>query len=716
MATVFLNPSLFRRTLVRWYRHLPKYIRATIARCHRAATATHLRAITGSLVVLVATPLAAGDSLPVIQHTIDVDIDPQSRRIVLRDLIQFPAGIAEWTVLLDGELEATLENSPGAQLQPMASSDATGLRQYRLVPTADHKAEISVRGQWADDYEQARGQVSDAGVYLPPHSGWMPVVANSRTVFDLRVALPQGWVSVSQGSLESSNGIDNWTEQTPQPGIWLIAGRYFRHEATHNNVKLSAWFFKSNPDLSRTYFASATTWLDRYSALLGPYPYQKLAVVENFWQSGYGMPSFALLGSKVVNLPFIPHTAWPHEILHNWFGNGVYASQDGNWSEGLTAYLADHAIRELNGEGAAFRRDALQKFSSFIDDGEDLPLSDFRFRHDNETAVVGYDKALMVFHMLRTRTGDRGMKNGLKKFIKEHLHDNASWADIEAAMSAATGEDLRSFFAQWRTRTGAPELALSDAGVDGNCATGVISQTQESAPYDLRVPVFVSFDNQTVRQNLLMTERQKAFSICVAAPPERLSVDPQFDVFRKLHDAEVPASISQLIGASDALAILPASAPADELDSWRAVVDAAGVRSIDDTRLDKLPEGGAIWVLGADNHFAPALLESDDGSVSLGDANVSTDRNALILVRRQAGRPVGFASVPPGGDALALMKRVQHYGRYSYLAFAAGDRIAGVRGQWPVADDSPLSKSFTQNARALILPARQSLIDADAGQ
>ena len=45
-------------------------------------------------------------------------------------------------------------------------------------------------------------------------------------------------------------------------------------------------------------------------------------------------------------LPFILTSSYPHEILHNWWGNCVYVDYaTGNWCEGLTAYLADHLIR-----------------------------------------------------------------------------------------------------------------------------------------------------------------------------------------------------------------------------------------------------------------------------------------------------------------------------------------------------------------------------------
>ena len=89
-----------------------------------------------------------------------------------------------------------------------------------------------------------------------------------------------------------------------------------------------------------------------YSKLLAPYPYKKFALVENSQQTGYGMPSFTLLGSRVIRFPFILHTSYPHEILHNWFGNGVYIDPDsGNWAEGLTTYLSDHILLEQKGKG-----------------------------------------------------------------------------------------------------------------------------------------------------------------------------------------------------------------------------------------------------------------------------------------------------------------------------------------------------------------------------
>ena len=62
------------------------------------------------------------------------------------------------------------------------------------------------------------------------------------------------------------------------------------------------------------------------------------------------MPTFTLLGPQVIRFPFIINSSYPHEILHNWWGNSVFVDYDtGNWCEGLTAYMADHLIQEQRG-------------------------------------------------------------------------------------------------------------------------------------------------------------------------------------------------------------------------------------------------------------------------------------------------------------------------------------------------------------------------------
>ena len=107
------------------------------------------------------------------------------------------------------------------------------------------------------------------------------------------------------------------------------------------------YFTGANRDLSSAYLDAAIRYLKLYSDLFGPYPFPKFAVVENFFPTGYGFPSYTLLGSSVLRLPFILSSSLGHEIAHCWWGNGVQVDyQSGNWSEALTTYVADYLYKE----------------------------------------------------------------------------------------------------------------------------------------------------------------------------------------------------------------------------------------------------------------------------------------------------------------------------------------------------------------------------------
>ena len=238
--------------------------------------------------------------------------------------------------------------------------------------------------------------------------------------------------------------------------------------------------------LAERYLEATATYLDLYSRLLGPYPYAKFALVENFWESGYGMPSFTLLGPQVIRLPFIVETSYPHEILHNWWGNGVYVDYaTGNWSEGLTAYLADHLLAERRDGGDAYRRDALKGYADYVGKGQDFPLRDFRSRHSSASQAIGYGKATLFFHMLRRQLGDETFIAALRRFYADHRFRTAGYAELRQAFEQASGRDLGAFFAAWTGQTGAPRLRLSrglGAGATPRRSTGLTWRSPRTDP------------------------------------------------------------------------------------------------------------------------------------------------------------------------------------------------------------------------------------------
>ena len=269
-----------------------------------------------------------------------------------------------------------------------------------------------------------------------------------------------------------------------------------------------------------------------YRQLIGPYPYGKFALVENFWETGYGMPTFTLLGKEIIRFPFIINSSYPHEILHNWWGNSVFVDYEtGNWCEGLTAYLADHLIQEQRGTGDEYRRSTLQKYRDYVKDGRDFPLTAFRSRESASTEAVGYGKALMAYHMLRLSIGDDTFRKVIARFYRDFKGKRASFTDFEKTAEAVSGRDFTRFFADWVGRAGAPVLAIDGVALEGRMAggavhadgtvtkpvemdqfhvSGTLRQTQGGAPFAIDVPVVVQTASGVVRASVRMTGAEQS--------------------------------------------------------------------------------------------------------------------------------------------------------------------------------------------------------------
>jgi aminopeptidase N len=265
------------------------------------------------------------------------------------------------------------------------------------------------------------------GVYLSENSGWHPRADGTSSIFRVEIKAPLAMTGVTAGRLEEYARTETETSVTwqtlfPQAGLALAAGPYELHREELENIQLLVFVTVENSGLAPGYLASIREYLILYQELFGPYPYEKFAVVENFYPTGYGLPGWTLLGSTVIRLPFIRTTSLPHEIAHAWWGNAVeidYGS--GNWGEGLATYVADYYLKELNDPQQAleYRRKLLRDYAALVDAGDDRPLSLFRSRMSKRDQAIGYGKSAMVFHMLRDLIGDEPFWKGLQNVARE---------------------------------------------------------------------------------------------------------------------------------------------------------------------------------------------------------------------------------------------------------------------------------------------------------
>jgi hypothetical protein len=725
------------------------------------------------LVILLGTAASVALAGPTIRHRLYADVDPAKHTLAVIDTVTIPAGQVKDTVsfLLNDHLKVTAltpgvtvvigkKNVHGADVgmdrEAYDSSSALTQNQYIVkfkkkgsgdVTFAVRYAgiinfEVKQQGEeYARGFSETPGIITDRGVYLAGSTYWVPRFNNEWISFDLTASMKQPWVAVSQGTRTLSrteNGIQTvrWSSPEPMEEVFLIGAKFTEYHLSAGAVDVMAFLRTPDEALANKYLEATAQYLEMYRKLVGPYPFTKFALVENFWETGYGMPSFTLLGEQIIRFPFILNSSYPHELLHNYWGNSAYVDfKSGNWCEGLTAYMADHLIAEQRGQGDEYRRTTLQKYTDYVTPANDFPLKKFGSRSSPSTEAIGYGKSLMLWNMLREQVGDEQFIRSFQKFYRDNKYKAASYADIRAAFEAVTGKDFTAFFAQWVERTGAPELCVDNVSAVNDTARHAVKftlrQLQSGDAFALDVPIAVSSSKTIQMKNVTMTQKEQTYELACAAAPLLIQVDPQFQLFRKLHFNEIPPSLSKILGSNELLVVLPSKASPErmayykELASIWAADSSKKLKTVLDADCAALPSDRSVWVLGSENAFASVVqqglkvydAELTAGSVRFGKSTYPLASNSVIIGVRHPANPaavVVLVTIDKKEAVAGLARKLPHYGKYSYLVFEGNEPTNTGKGEWPAAN-SPLSAAVSASPAqaAPVLPRRKALATLD---
>jgi hypothetical protein len=682
-----------------------------------------------------------------VHHQLNVDLNVKHQSISVVDTITYPAGLIKEGEKLTFSLNRNLTVNSLSEYYTITEAkpedDSGEVITYAVTypPSKMAFLEIPIEysGKIADEiaqgaaeyargFSETDGIIGEDGVYLAGSTYWIPSFKEPLFTYNLKVELREDWNVVSQGErtinvIKDGKRIIKYESPNPTEEVYLISAEWTEYgQMAGGDVHVQAFLRTPDSALAERYLGATSGYLDMYVDLLGPYPYTKFALVENFWETGYGMPSFTLLGEKIIRFPFILYSSYPHELLHNWWGNSVYVDwKSGNWCEGLTAYMADHLLKEQHGQGAAYRRTTLQKFTDYVNVENDFPVVDFRNRSDAAEEAIGYGKCLMFNHMLRQKTGSWKYIDAYRNFYKENKFRIASFDDIRSSFEKTTGEDYEAFFDQWLTRKGAPEIELSNVNVENMEGayklTFSLAQVQKDDVFEIDIPVAVYLKEEVKIVNVTMNHRKKDFVFNYFEAPVKIVIDPRFDVFRRLDKSETPPSLSQVFGATDGMIILPKNS--DLLDgysmlaeTWKQTQEAQGktLEIVFDNDLDKIPNGKAVWVIGFKNKFANTFsVQKDYSSVfsdkQINQINTLEHEGSLVYAIPNGEKTIGFVGTNVKEAVPGLTRLLSHYGKYSYLGFE-GERPSNVlKGSFP-AKDSPLQYVLKYDGKALKTSAR----------
>jgi aminopeptidase N len=320
-----------------------------------------------------------------------------------------------------------------------------------------------------------------------PESAWWWFPANDhpsdKATFNVSVAVPEGYQSLSNGELASQRPDgDGWTRtdwRSDRPQATYLAtfavGKFdITRSRTDSGVPVLNAFAKSlgeedgaaRASVERT--AEVTDWLE---GVFGPYPFDTVGGYVPDTGAGYAL--------ETQTLPFYGNARFKdgatvslvvHELAHQWYGDSVSVREwrDIWLNEGFATY-ASWLWSEKEGEGTA-QEIADATYEAHPADDEFWTVAPADPGADDQFHEAVYDRGAMALQALRNKIGDKDFFAILKGWPKEREGGNARLGDFVEYAEKQSGESLKELFDTWLRKTEKPAKPALGGSAGGSGA------------------------------------------------------------------------------------------------------------------------------------------------------------------------------------------------------------------------------------------------------
>ncbi|SCA57567.1 Peptidase M1, membrane alanine aminopeptidase (fragment) [Candidatus Terasakiella magnetica] len=521
---------------------------------------------------------------------------------------------------------------------------------------------------------------SKTDLYLP--SGWHPET-DELVTFNVQVLAPL--VTILPGAIEQESQTEDTYQarfimDRPTEGIPLFAGPYKISQLTYKETRLRTYFYEGMEKLAQGYLERTAKYLNRFEQQIGLYPFAEFNIIAAPIPAGYGFAGLTYMGARVLHLPFIKETSLGHEILHNYWGNGVFPDYEkGNWAEGLTTYMADYMTAEMVSKEKAkdMRLSWLRDYNALPSE-LDTPVTDFVSKHSKASQVIGYHKVAFIFHMLRNILGDQTFFDALRALWKDKAFQTASWQDLEDYFSKAAKRDLSFYFKQWVYQAGAPEFKNISARAQRQKGMGwdVTARVMQAKPfYETYLPVAVGTGDAVLDKMLYVRGRLTPAKLNMEQRPFAISLDPDFEVFRKLGANEAPPILRDVMLAKNVQLIVAS----DDKNLDPIATQLARRLNEGQIKVASTPNQDAFILIGTHEEVAHKL-----SAMRLPPAPLSVKEGVTALVwadKTNPTTPYMVVSVKDTASLQALLRPLPHYGKRSQLMLDGRKAVFKSNGQ-----------------------------------
>lgn len=388
---------------------------------------------------------------------------------------------------------------------------------------------------------------------------WLPIIDHpyDKATSEFLIDAPATYQVVANGRLQEVTDLNggrrltHWKESVPIAS-WLNNIGVARFASLHLDkavgVPLQTWVFPRDRDAGIATFSEPMRQaLEFFSSRVGPYPYEKLAGVENGAADGGAMEHASAIFFGQENVTGRPALALvAHETAHQWFGDSVTEKDwDDVWlSEGFATYFTALAIEHYQGRDAFL--DQMRRSRDTVFAAEKRLPGVAVIQKDPWQGIpnrIVYDKGGWTLHMLRGRLGAEKYWEGMREYYRRYRDGNASTADFERVMEDVSGTDLTWFFQQWLYRAGSPVVTGTwhYQPTTGNIGIDLV-QSQAGEPYRLPLEIGITADGVTRIARIEMTQKHQVFQLPAVKEPTSVVLDPNVWTLMDAHWQRQPVS------------------------------------------------------------------------------------------------------------------------------------------------------------------------------
>ena len=337
------------------------------------------------------------------------------------------------------------------------------------------------------------------------------------------------WTVLANGSVASADTSGDrvttrFTETRPLSTylIAFAAGPWQRATSVANGRSISVYARRSRAkeaDLDSLLALNhrAISWMEQYFGR--PYPFEKFdfLLAPAFPFGGMEHPGAVFYNEDRFifrERPTLPRrlgrfSTILHEVAHQWFGDLVTMKWfDDLWlKEGFATYMAAKALNDLEPASDAWKSFHLgnKPVAYGVDQTTGTtPLWQELDNLDQAKSAYGaivYNKAPSVLKQLNYLVGEPAFRSGVQQFLAAHAYANATWQDLLASISAASGTPLDAFGKNYMLRPGMPRVETQVTLRDGKIDRLLLVQTPAqnlsgSAAWPLKTQVLFAYRNQ----------------------------------------------------------------------------------------------------------------------------------------------------------------------------------------------------------------------------